>query len=82
MGKADTIGWKWLVVCEDSHPRIAEAEPDGMREIASPSLQLIQAFDNNKWTWRALNGGRYRSKVVAQGDAEKERKKIWLRNYL
>jgi hypothetical protein len=25
---------------------------------------------------------RYPSKVVAQGDTEKERKRIWLRNYL
>jgi hypothetical protein len=53
-----------------------------MREIASPSPQLIQAFNKNKSTWRTLNGGRYRSKVVAQGGAEKERKKVWLKNYL
>jgi len=69
-------------VCEDSHPHIAQAEPDGMWEIDSPFPQMIRAFNKSKQKWRTLNGGRYQSKVVAQGDAEKERKKVWLKNYL
>ncbi|OGP66278.1 MAG: hypothetical protein A2169_03925 [Deltaproteobacteria bacterium RBG_13_47_9] len=60
---------------EDPHPHIAEAEPDGMREFAGPSSQAIRTFNKSKLTWRTLKGGRYPSKVVAQGDAEKEVRK-------
>jgi len=35
-------------VCEESLPYIAEAEPDGMREIAGPSSQTIRAFNKSK----------------------------------
>ena len=67
--------------CPARKSRKREDSDDFIKEIAL--LQMLRRSSKKRKGRTILNSThRYPSKVVAQGDAEKECQKVWLKNYM